>query len=582
MSALEPFDAGRLRTTTALSCSSVARSLAYKPTNRLTLGSASALPASQAVTTGKNLSLSASAAGSNIRWQISTDGGLTWTNLIDNGTYQGAATTTLEINGANAAIDNARIRYVSTTAGGTVASNATTIKVAPLLFPFPVAITADGAGNLFVSDTTLHTIQKIDPSLSVWSLAGASAQTGTADGQGAAARFNQPGGLCATAGGDLLVSDTANGTLRRVTIEGVVSTVAGSSTNRGGTDGPGNQARFSAPTGVARNSAGVYYVADASNHTIRSIAPDGTVGTLAGTAGVSGASDGLGAAARFSYPTGVAVASDGTLYVTDTNNNLIRRISSGGVVTTVAGVPAIAGHQDGTGTAALFNQPTGMGIDSAGNLYVVDTGNSVIRKISPAGAVMTLAGLATVGGQKDGSGPEAWFNQPKALVVTSNGTVFVADTGNSTIRRISPEGAVTTLELRTGAPWIVTQPANQTVVAGGSVMLVVTASGGGTLTYQWYKDGASILGATAPSFALTSARTADAGSYTVIVRNDAGAVTSLPATLAVSAGQGTTNPPPTGSTGGGGGGGGAPSLLFLIAISIAGLLRLRSRHPAAR
>lgn len=550
---------------------------AYKPTNRLTLGSASALPGSQPVTTGKGLSLTAPAAGSNIRWQISTDGGLTWTNLIDNGTYQGTATTTLEINGASPAIDNARIRFLSTTAGGTVASNATTIKVAPLLFPFPAAIATDSTGNVFVSDTTLHTIQKIDPSFRVESLAGANAQTGSADGSGNVARFNQPGGLCATADGDLLVSDTANGTVRRVTREGVVSTVAGSSTTRGGIDGPGNQARFSAPIGIARNSAGTVYVADASNHTIRSIALDGTVGTLAGTAGVSGASDGRGAAARFSYPTGVAVAGDGTIYVTDTSNNLIRRISPGGVVTTVAGVPAIAGHQDGTGTAALFNQPTGLGIDSAGNLYVADTGNSVIRKISPAGAVITLAGLATVGGQKDGSGADAWFNQPKALVVTSSGTVFVTDTGNSTIRRISPEGAVTTLELKTGEPRIVTQPANQTVIAGGSVMLVVAATGGGTLTYQWYRDGASIPGATATSFALASVRATDAGSYTVVVRNDAGTATSIPATLAVQAGQSTPSPTPGGSAGGGGG---APSQLFLIAISLAGLLRIRSHRPA--
>lgn len=553
--------------------------VAYKPTNRLKLGANSALPAKQAVTVGRDLTLSAIDAGSNIQWQTSSDGGYTWANLVDGSTYTGTTTPTLEIKGANTAIDSSLIRYVSVTARGTVASNATTIKVAPLLLPFPAAIAADAAGNLFVSDATLHTIQRIDAALNVETLAGANGQTGTADGLGAVARFNQPGGLCATTAGELVVSDTASGTLRRITIDGAVSTIAGSSSQRGGADGPGSQARFSAPTGVARNAAGVCYVADASNHTVRSIAADGTVATLAGTAGVSGASDGQRAAARFSYPTGVAVANDGTVYVTDTSNNLIRRLSPVGVVTTVAGVPAIAGHQDGTGTAALFNQPTGLGIDSAGNLYVADTGNSVIRKITPGGVVTTLAGLATVGGQKDGSGTEAWFNQPKALVVTGNGTVFVADTGNSAIRRISPEGAVTTLELKTGAPRIVTQPASQSVAAGGSAMLVVNATGGGTLTYQWYKDGASLSGATAASFALSSVRTSDAGSYTVVVRNDAGAITSTPATLTVQAGQVTPNPTPGGSSGGGGGGG-APSLLFLIAIGIAGLLRFRSHRPA--
>lgn len=545
--------------------------VAFKPTNSLSLGGASALPATQTVTTGKNVSLTATAAGTDIQWQISTNGGQSWTNLTDGSTYHGTNTPTLDIIEASPAIANALFRYVSTTSRGSVSSNATTLNVAPAFFPFPAAIGCDAGGNLFVGDTSLHTIQKIDPSGKVRLVAGASGQTGTADGTGSSALFNQPGGLTAAANGELMICDTANGTVRRITADGIVSTFAGSSTTRGSADGPGTQALFSAPAGIARDAAGSFYVTDSSNHTIRKVTADGTVSTIAGAPGISGASDGTGTAARFNFPTGIAVDAGGNVYVADTHNNLIRRITPAGMVTTVAGVPAISGFQDGDGSTTLFNLPGGLGFDAAGNLYVADTGNSVIRRISPAGHVTTLAGLPTVGGHKDGARLDALLNQPKALAVAANGDIYVTDTGNSAIRRVTSEGIVATLDLSMGAPTIVTQPRSLTVAAGGSASFAVVADGAGTLAYQWQKDGTAITGATTPTYLISSANSISAGNYSVVVSNAGGSVTSAVATLTVNAS--TTPSTPPAAPGGKSGGGGAPSPWFAAALLVLAITR---------
>ncbi len=131
----------------------------------------------------------------------------------------------------------------------------------------------------------------------------------------------------------------------------------------------------------------------------------------------------------------------------DTGNNTIRKITPVGVVTTLAGLAGFSGSVDGTGTSARFNQPCGLALDAAGGLYVADTGNSAVRKVTAAGAVTTFAGLPTVAGRKDATGTAALFNQPKALACDSGGNLYVADTGNAAIRMITPVGVVTTVSL---------------------------------------------------------------------------------------------------------------------------------------
>src|SRR6266496_4278817 len=312
-------------------------------------------------------------------------------------------------------------------------------------FNSPHGVATDSSGNVYVADTINHTIRKITPAGVVTTLAGLAGITGSDDGTGSAARFYDPIGVATDSSGNVYVADTVNNTIRQITPVGVVTTLAGLAGIYGSADGTGSAARFNNPFGVATDSSGNVYVADSGNNTIRKITPAGAVTTLAGLAGITGNADGTGSAARFSNPEGVATDSSGNVYVGDTYNNTIRKISPAGVVTTLAGLAGSGGSDDGTGSAARFYLPVGMATDSSGNVYVADTFNYTIRKISPAGVVTTLAGLAGFPGSDDGTGSAARFSFPEGVATDSSGNVYVADTSNHTIRKITPAGVVTTL-----------------------------------------------------------------------------------------------------------------------------------------
>ena len=215
---------------------------------------------------------------------------------------------------------------------------------------------------------------------------------------------------------------------------GMVTTLAGSS--QGYLDGTGSSAKFKGPAGVAVDSAGTVYVVDLVDQRIRKITPAGVVTTLAGS-GTVGFADGTGSAAQFYYPRGVAVDSSGTVYVGDTSSNRIRKITPAGVVTTLAGSgTGEYGSVDGTGGAAKFHNPWGVAVDSSGTVYVADANiNQRIRKITSAGVVTTLAGSGTYG-FADGMGSAAQFDGPFGVAINSSGTVYVADTDNHRIRKI--------------------------------------------------------------------------------------------------------------------------------------------------
>jgi NHL repeat len=186
-------------------------------------------------------------------------------------------------------------------------------------------------------------------------------------------------------------------------------------------------------------------VADRRNHTIRVVTPAGVVTTLAGLAGSAGSTDGTGSGARFDSPQGVAVDGAGKIYVADRGNHTIRVVTPAGVVTTLAGLAGSIGSDDGTGGDARFRFPTGVAVDGAGRVYVAEPCNSTLREVTPAGVVTTLAGWAGRAGCEDGAGGASTFNFPSDLAVDSAGNVFVADTLNNSIRRVSPGGLVSTL-----------------------------------------------------------------------------------------------------------------------------------------
>jgi len=200
------------------------------------------------------------------------------------------------------------------------------------------------------------------------------------------------------------VAEEYNYAIRKITAEGVVTTLAGSPGISGTADGTGRAARFNTPTGVTVDGSGNVYVAEWYNNTVRKITPQGVVTTVAGSPEVTGTANGTGSAARFWYPYGVAVDGNGNLYVSEYVSSTIRKITGQGVVSTLAGTPGVTGTADGTGSAARFDHPVGVAADANGTVYVADQFNQTIRKISPAGVVSTIAGVPKVHGSADTGG----------------------------------------------------------------------------------------------------------------------------------------------------------------------------------
>ena len=289
-----------------------------------------------------------------------------------------------------------------------------------------------------------NTIRKITRGGVVTTLAGSAGQSGSADGTGSAARFTVRAWRW-TAQGNVYVADTDNYTIRKVTPTGVVTTLAGSAGQPGQHGWHRRRGAVLLSLAWRWTVAGNVYVADTGNNTIRKVTGDGVVTTLAGSAGQSGSADGTGSAARFNYPYGVAVDSAGNVYVADTCNYTIRKVTRDGVVTTLAGsAGTVSGSADGTGSAAQFNYPSGVAVDSAGNVYVADSGNNTIRRVTSSGVVTTLAGSAELR-QRGWHGRRGAVQPPCGVAVDGAGNVFVADTGNSTIRRMASGGRVTTI-----------------------------------------------------------------------------------------------------------------------------------------
>jgi sugar lactone lactonase YvrE len=270
-----------------------------------------------------------------------------------------------------------------------------------------------------------------------------------ADGTGAAAKFHSPRGLAIGNDGVIYIADTLNHAIRKVTRAGVVTTLAGLPTNRGSADGVGASAQFNEPSSIALDAGGNVYVADSANYTVRKITPAGVVTTVAGAPGVRGALDGAGAAARFQNVSSIGVDKSGAVFVADEGNNTVRRISPEGTVTTVAGVLPSRGNADGTGAAARFSSPNGLAIDTTGNVYVADTDNATIRKISSANAVSTLAGdpaRQSVCNVVDGTGAAARFCNPVGIAVDAAGNSYVTEEQLLMIRKVSAAGQVTTIK----------------------------------------------------------------------------------------------------------------------------------------
>ncbi len=326
------------------------------------------------------------------------------------------------------------------------------------LFAQPFGIAYDGMGNLYVADNENSSIRKIVILTGVasdFAGPGQEGSPGSADGAGINARFRVPQGIAVSASGSIFVSDTGNNEIRAITISngvGNVTSLAGI-VSAGSTDGPANLARFNEPGGIAVDASNNVYVSDTINSTIRVISSNGVVSTLAGTAGQFGHADGTNGTASFIFPGGIALDHSNNLFVADSGNNTIRMVTPAGVVTTFAGTAGVRGSSNAIGTAASFAGPQGVAVDASNNVYVADTGNNMIRMITPEGVVTTIAGSG-IAGNSNGPASQAQFRGPAGIAVDASNNVFVADTGNNLIRKITPvtaqirkldDGTVTTL-----------------------------------------------------------------------------------------------------------------------------------------
>ena len=258
----------------------------------------------------------------------------------------------------------------------------------------------------------------------VSTLAGEATKNGDVNGTGSEARFAGVNAIVFTESGDMLVSDNGNHKIKKVTTAGVVTTFAGTGIN-GSNNGPALSATFKQTAGMAIDSQGNVFVVETDDHSIRKITPSGEVSLFAG--GQNGMNDGNGTNARFTFPQGIAVDAANNLYVTDGANHLIRKITPNADVTTIAG--SSLGFADGQGAAAQFNFPTGIVVDKQGDIYVVDKSNHSIRKISSDGSVTTIAG----GGTTDD------FDSPYGITIDALGDLYVADQSKHRIRKITQE-----------------------------------------------------------------------------------------------------------------------------------------------
>ena len=301
-------------------------------------------------------------------------------------------------------------------------------------FSYPYGLAVDKNGGLIVTDSGTRLVRKVSSAGDVTTFAGGGAG-GSHDGHGTAASFNDPIGVTLDSAGNVYVAEDIANRIRKISALGDVTTLAGNGTQLT-QDGQGLAAMFNYPTAVAADAAGNIYVAEYFGAVVRKITPAGVVTTLAGS-GAVGFADGKGRAAVFRNPFGIVVDPQGDLYIADRGNHRIRKITSDGVVTTLAGSGQV-GATDGAGPKASFNFPSGLALDSDGNLYVADTENQLLRKITPRGQVTTLAGQPMQAGAQDGVGQAARFNKPFAIAADQLGDLYVTDSEGHLIRKVTP------------------------------------------------------------------------------------------------------------------------------------------------
>ncbi|MES2275386.1 MAG: NHL repeat-containing protein [Bacteroidota bacterium] len=317
------------------------------------------------------------------------------------------------------------IQFTTPTTTFAITGTVSTYAGSGTIFNSPQGVVADGAGNLYIADSFNNSIRKVSSTGTITTLAG-SATPGYNNATGAAASFYSPQNIAIDASGNLYVSDVGNNAIRKITATGVVTTLAGGN-GPGFVDATGSSAKFTSPAGLVVDASGNVYVADRGNNAIRKITSAGVVTTIAG-AQASGFADGLTTTARFSNPSGITIDAQGVLYVVDLSNNALRQIATDGTVTTLAGNP--------TTQTDLLNLPVAITTDKSGNMFISDESGRIMELVAATKVLYSIAGSANTAGYTEGAGTTAKFNAPMGLTTDAAGNVYVADYNNNVIRKL--------------------------------------------------------------------------------------------------------------------------------------------------
>jgi uncharacterized protein (TIGR03437 family) len=404
---------------------------------------------------------------------------------------------------ANAAIREVTTAGVISTIAGTTGIGFTgdgaLATAATLLAPVSVAV--DSTGNVYVVENGDSRIRKIDTTkLFINTVVGNGYDTFAGDGGPATSgSLNYPTGMALDSSGNMYIADFLNLRIRKVTSSGTLSTVAGNGVlSFSGDGGPALSAQMNGPQGVAADNAGNFYVSDTGNNVVRKVAKGGTITTIAGNGSAGNGGDGgAGTSAQLASPMGLAVDTSGNLYISDSLNAKVRKVS-GGVISTVAGngTPGFGG--DGAAaSSAQINTPLGIAVDGAGNLYIADFSNNRVRKVSTGGTITTVAGSGNAGYSGDG-GPaiNAQLNTPTAVALDGSGNLYIADAGNNVIRLVSPGGSISTIAGNgtagysgDGGPALQAQLISPRAIAVDSVGNILIADGSTVIRQVVYPTG---------------------------------------------------------------------------------------------